>query len=127
MRIGNYREGKIMNKEKVFIVVSHKHSLVKGTQDKWETAENVEFVNQLRNRHHEMSSAIGDYINRKMISGSRYNMNDYEKYEEYIRSKYKKQMDELDVAYSAHRIEKEENAVFADEFGNIREKTVFDV
>lgn len=116
-----------MSKEKVFIVVSHKHSLEKGKKDKWETAENVEFVNQLRNRHYSMSSAIGDYINRKMISGSRYNMTDYEKFEEYIRSKYKKQMEELDGAYSAHRTQTEENAVFADEFGNIREKTVFDV
>jgi hypothetical protein len=124
-----------MKKEKVFIVVSHKNSLKPklrvrtGTADDWEITETVEFVNQIRNRHTSMSSAIGDYINRKMITGARYDITDYEKFEGYVRSKYPKQMAELDAAYNTDRPVIEEKAspeVFVDPFGNVRAKTVFD-
>jgi hypothetical protein len=118
-----------MAKEKVFIVVTHKHSLKKGTKDQWETAEQVEFVNQLRNRHTSMSTAVADYINKKMLSGTRYGITDYEAFIEYIRKKYPKQMAELDAMYGQNQAveEKVETPVFVDQFGNVRAKTVFDV
>lgn len=123
-----------MSKEKVFIVVSHKHSLKKNPktgkpiENNWETTEKVEFVNQLRDRHVSMSSAIGDYINRKMISGIKHNITDYNKFEEYVRSKYSKQMEELDAMYRSEQITKiPDTEVFADQFGNIRAKNVFDI
>jgi NTP pyrophosphatase (non-canonical NTP hydrolase) len=117
-----------MSKEKVFIVVSHKNSLKEGSTTAWEVAETVEFVNQLRNRHINMGSAIGDYLNRKMIIGARYGMDDYEKFEEYVRTKYGKQMQQLDEAYRALQvIEEDKTPVFVDEFGNVRAKTVFDL
>lgn len=119
-----------MSKDKVFIVATHKHSLKidkktgKAT-DQWETSELIEFVDQLRNKHYHYSTAIGDYINRKMISGSRYGISDYDKFEEYIRTKYKDQMDELDKMY---RVQPESlEPLFTDQFGNLRAKTVFDV
>jgi hypothetical protein len=120
-----------MSKEKVFIVISHKNSLkgkpVKGQEPVWEVAETVEFVNQLRNRHISMSSAIGDYLNKKMITGARYGMDDYEKFEEYVRTKYGKQMKELDSFYRSEQVVEEESPeVFVDEFGNVRARTVFD-
>jgi len=120
-----------MSKEKVFIVISHRNSLkgkvIRGREPEWEVTETVEFVNQLRNKHVSMSSAIGDYLNKKMISGSRYGMDDYEKFETYIRTKYGKQMEELDTAYRAEQIAEEPSQeVFADEFGNVRARTVFD-
>jgi len=124
-----------MKKEKVFIVISHKNSLKPelrvrtGTADDWEITETVEFVNQIRNRHTSMSSAIGDYINRKMITGARYDITDYEKFEGYVRSKYPKQMAELDAAYNSTRPAEEvieSPEVFVDPFGNVRAKTVFD-
>ena len=68
----------LLIKEKIFIVISHKNSLKKGSQTEWEVAEFVEFVNQLRNRHYSSSSAIGDYINRKMITGTRFGITEYE-------------------------------------------------
>lgn len=116
-----------MSKEKVFIVLSHKHSLRAGTRDQWEVTETVEIVSQLRKKHTTMSSAIGDYINRAMISGSKVGMTDYVGFEAYIRKKYPKQMSELDTAYSKDVVKEESQGVFADEFGNIRTKTVFDV
>ena len=122
-----------MKKEKVYIVVSHKHVLktpgTKGREPVWEVAESVEFVNQLRTKHLTMSSAIGDYINRKMSKGERHGMGDYDKFEEYVRSKYAKEMAELDNAYRAQVIfdvTPPEQEVFSDEFGNIRARTVFD-
>lgn len=118
-----------MSKEKVYIVVTHKHSLKPRTRTKeWEVTETVEFVNQLRKRHTTTSSAIGDYLNRTMITGSRIGMGDYEKFENYIRQKYEKQMAELDTAYDSVRKKPEptDTAVFVDEFGNVRPKTVFD-
>jgi hypothetical protein len=122
-----------MKKEKVYIVVSHKHILkTPGSKDRepvWDVSETVEFVNQLRNKHLTMSSAIGDYINRKMEKGERHGMGDYSKFEEYVRSKYAKEMAQLDAAYRADQVVVEEVAspeVFADEFGNLRARTVFD-
>ena len=123
-----------MAKEKVFIVATHKHSLKvnpktgKAIADQWETHEIIEFVDQLRKRHYSYSSAIGDYINRKMISGTKYGITDYDKFEEYIRTKYKDQMAELDQAYRAQVVEPENTTpVFVDQFGNVRAKTVFDL
>lgn len=119
-----------MKKEKVFIVVSHKHVLKKGSKTEWEVAETVEFVNQLRSRHLTSSSAIGDYINRKMQTGARIGMGDYAKFEEYIVKKYPKEFAELDKAYKQYQVEDTsktpDQEVFSDEFGNIRARTVFD-
>lgn len=117
-----------MKKEKVFIVLCHKHVLKKGTRNEWEVSETVEFVNQLRNRHLTTSSAIGDYINRKMQSGERVGMSDYTKFENYLYSKYKKEMDELDTAYGNERAlgKISEPELITDSFGNLRPATVFD-
>lgn len=116
-----------MKKEKVFIVISHKHNLKPRTKDEWEVSEAIEFVSQLRNRHITMSSAVGDYINRTMVSGARSGMTDYEKFETYVRSKYEKQMTELDNAYGKDRKSAPEvSPVITDEFGNTRAPTVFD-
>ncbi len=119
-----------MAKEKVYIVLSHKNSLKKGSRTEWEVTEKVEFVNQLKDKHITMSSAIADYLNEKMQSGKRYGFVEYEQFETYIRGKYSKQMQELDAAYKPARpiVENDNSeAVFVDEFGNIRTKTVFDV
>jgi hypothetical protein len=117
-----------MAKEKIFIVLSHKHSLKKKTNGDWEVQETVEFVNQLRNKHISSSSVIGDYINRKMVIGERFGFSDYAKFEEYVYKKYEKQMAELDAAYSDQRLAPAEIlAPFKDQFGNTREKTVFDL
>lgn len=125
-----------MSKEKVFIVMSHKHSLKPGrirnlTTDDWQVTETVEFVNQLRNKHIQTSSVIADYINRKIISGSKYNVTDYGKFEDLVRTKYAKQLAELDTVYREHQVPLEvvENSTpaFSDQFGNVRAKTVFDV
>lgn len=124
-----------MKKEKVFIIISHKNSLKPklrfrtGTSEDWEITETVEFVNEVRKRHTSTSSAIGDYINRKMVTGARYGMTDYDKYEDYIRTKYPKQMAELDAAYKPSQEvieEKSSPEIFVDPFGNVRAKTVFD-
>lgn len=120
-----------MKKEKVFIVVSHKHNLKGGKNPtgEWEVAESVEFVNQLRPKHYTMSSAIGDYINRKMITGKRFGMDDFTKFENYVRTKYEKEITELDNAYSEQRVSAPPVVVsneIEDEFGNIRERNIFD-
>jgi hypothetical protein len=116
-----------MKKEKVFIVLSHKHSLKKGSKTEWEVAESVEFVDQVRKRHTSMGSAIGDYINKKMLAGTRFGFTDYAKFENYIRSKYSQQMAQLDTAYRADQIDDADKiAVVTDQFGNVRAKTVFD-
>lgn len=121
-----------MSKEKVFIILMHKNNLKvatqKGKEAQWEVEERVEFVNQIRNKHIQMGSAIGDYMNRTMVSGARFGMNDYDKFEEYVRAKYDKQMAQLDAAYRAERpVIEESPEVFADEFGNVRPRTVFDL
>lgn len=117
-----------MSKEKVFIVLSHKHSLKKGSKTEWEVTETVEFVNQLRNKHISTSSAIGDYINKKMMTGKKVGMADYEYFETYVRKKYSKQMSELDSAYQGDAVEVVEGPeLVTDQFGNLRPKTVFDM
>ena len=118
-----------MKKEKVYIVVFHKHNLKRGTKDQWEVAETVEFVNQLRTRHYTTSSAIGDYLNRTMITGKRFNMDNFSKFEKYIRTKYEKEITELDNAYSEQRVPEVVVPVvneIEDEFGNFRDRNVFD-
>lgn len=123
-----------MSKEKVYIVISHKYSLKKDPRtgkfikDQWEVNETVEFVNQLRNRHTTTSSAIGDYLNRKLITGTKLGMTDYDQFEQYVRKKYTKQMEELDAAYRPKAEEKiNKSEIFVDSFGNVRAKTVFDL
>jgi hypothetical protein len=119
-----------MRKERVYIVLSHKNSLKKGSRTDWEVAETVEFVNQLRDRHMTMASAIGDYLNCKMLAGSRFGMDDYDKFDTYIRSKYSKQMEQLDAAYKSEVkevvVEQSDQDLVVDEFGNVRTRTVFD-
>lgn len=115
-----------MKQPKVFIVLSHKNSLKKGSKTEWEVSETVEFVNQIRNKHVQSSSAIADYIGKKMISGARYGMTDYNKFEEYLFTKYPQQMKELGSVYRSLQIEEDATEVFADAFGNIRARTVFD-
>jgi len=122
-----------MKKEQVYIVVSHKHVLktpgTKHREPQWSVAETVEFVNKLRNKHHTTSSAIGDYINQKMLTGARHGMTDYDQFENYIRTKYTKEMKALDNAYRADQVVIDvpnQQEVFSDEFGNIRTRTVFD-
>ena len=124
-----------MSKEKIFIVLSLKHSLKKGShtgaarskQAEWERTETVEFVNQLRNKHYTSSCAIGDYLNRTMVTGTRVGMDDYDKFEGYIRTKYAKELGQLDSMYREQQVAEESSAeVFSDEFGNIRARTVFD-
>lgn len=139
-------KGSKMKKEKVFIVISHKNVLKKNsrgnsggpkptTQADWEIVETVEFVNALRDKHITMSKASADYINRKVLSGQHLGMTDYDVFEAYVRSKYPKQMAQLDAAYGRDQLGKEiENTVpdenspklISDEFGNIRPVTVFD-
>jgi hypothetical protein len=126
-----------MSKEKVFIVLSHKNSLKKGSKTEWEITETIEFVNQLKNKHKSMSSAIADYLNETMITGSRIGMDDYSKFDRYIRSKYEKQLTELDAAYKpqTHAPQLDEEQIFknntqrqlTDAHGNTRAATVFDV
>lgn len=126
-----------MSKEKVFIVLSHKNSLKKGSKTEWEVTETIEFVNQLRGKHTSMSSAICDYLNGKMITGSRIGMDDYSKFDKYIRSKYEKQLSQLDAAYKpqtqAPQLDEEQifknntQQQLTDAHGNTRAATVFDV
>ena len=121
-----------MSKEKVFIVLTHKHILKNSRTAQWEVSESVEFVNQLRKRHLTTASAVGDYLNRSMMMGKKVGMEDYSKFEEYVRSKYAKQMNELDSLYSNDRVPAPETEaasadVVTDNFGNVRPKTVFDV
>jgi hypothetical protein len=125
-----------MKKEKVFIVITHKNQLRKGSHPgklnkdnlQWEVVENIEFVSNLKDRHLSMSSAIGDYINRKMLTGERHGMGNYSIFEGYIRKKYEAQMKELDAMYENDRVEEEILPIMiVDNFGNKREKTVFDL
>lgn len=127
-----------MNKEKVFVVISHKHVLKKyapanskkRSPDDWEVAETIEFVNQIRNKHTSSSSAIADYNNRKMVIGSRFGFDTYDKFDEYIHTKYPKQMAELNASYKSQQVSaplpEKSDPLFTDKFGNVRLKTVFD-
>lgn len=116
-----------MAKEQVYIVLMHKHSLKVGTRDQWEVQETVEFVSQLRNKHLTMASACGDFLNRKMISGSRHGFADYAVFEDYIDKKYEKQLTELKGAYPRAELpEVAKSNLIKDQFGNERAPTVFD-
>jgi hypothetical protein len=127
-----------MKKENVFIVLSITNHLKPGShpgrnkhaKTEWEVSERVEFVNALKPKHYTMSIAIGDYINRKMITGTRHGLTDYDVFENYVRQKYEKQMTELDAAYQTERVPVTEAATeepkLVDQFGNTRPKTVFD-
>lgn len=117
-----------MAKEKVFIVLSHKHVLKDRRTNDWEVVETVEFVNQLRKKHTTMSSAIGDYLNKKMFTGAKVGMGDYEYFEAYVRKKYGKQMSQLDAAYGGLQVEEEkpDENLIVDAHGNVRPRTVFD-
>jgi hypothetical protein len=88
-----------MSKENVYIVVTHINALKKGSKAEWEVTETVEFVNHLRKKHISMSTAIGDYLNRKMFKGASIGLDDYDKFEGYIRQKYGPQMKLLDKEY----------------------------
>lgn len=123
-----------MKNEKVYIVLSHMHSLKvdpktgKGLKGQWEVSESVEFVNALKKKHTTMSSAIGDFTNRKMLSGSKVGMTDYAQFEGYIEKKYPKQLAELIEAYREPEpvVELPPSDLITDQFGNIRVRTVFD-
>ena len=121
-----------MKKETVYIVLLHKRVLKapakNGREAIWDISEKVEFVSQLRNRHHTESTAIADYTNRKLLTGARIKMTSYEQFDNYIRNKYEKEMTELDSAYGNQQVMPIVNntEVFADEFGNMRARTIFD-
>ena len=115
-----------MKKEKVYIVLSHKHSLKPRSRTEWEVTETVEFVNQVRKRHSQTASAIGDYYEEKMIIGNRVGMGDYAAFSRYVEKKYPKQMSELAAAYPKESKEETMEVVLTDEFGNVRPVTVFD-
>ena len=101
-------------------------SLRQGSKTDWEVTETVEFVNQLRNKHISMSIAIGDYINKKMVTGRRVGLEDYDYFETYIRKKYAGQLAQLDAAYRSEQVEDTGPELITDQFGNLRPKTVFD-
>lgn len=115
-----------MKKEKVYIILSHKHSLKPRSRTEWEVTETVEFVNSVKRRHYQTASAIGDYLEEKMIMGSRVGMGEYEAFERYVNKKYGKQMSELAAAYPKEKTEQTVDPVVTDEFGNVRAPTVFD-
>ena len=123
-----------MKKETVYIVLLHKLVLKtpgkKGIKPVWDISEKVEFVSQLRTRHHTESSAIADYTNRKLLTGSRLKMTSFDQFDEYVRKKYEKEMNELDRAYGNLQVTEpivvNDTEVFADEFGNVRARTIFD-
>ena len=137
-----------MSKEKVFIVISHKRVLKKNNrvgsrkpiESDWEMVETIEFVNHLKKQHITMSSSTADYLNRKLLSGQHLGMESYDHFENYIETKYPKQLAELDVSYKEQQVkppiaEKSPIAevelepsvpLFTDEFGNVRARTIFD-
>ncbi len=114
-----------MSKENVFIVISHVHSLKPGSNNVWETAERVEFVNQLRKKHVVSSTMIADYTRKKIVSGARYGIDNYNALIEYVGKKYPKQLAELNALYGVETTTTASE--FTDSFGNTRSKTVFDV
>jgi hypothetical protein len=100
-----------MKKENVFIIVTQMRSLKTKSKDSWQVVERVEFVDQIRNRHYSTATAIGDYVNQKMLLGMAKGIEDYSKFETYIREKYPKQMEHLDTYF---RPKPEETAVTAE-------------
>lgn len=92
-----------MKKEQVFICVTQVKSLRPKSRSDWQVTERVEFVDQVRRKHVQTAMAVGDYINRKMIIGAG-KVENYEKFEEYIRTKYSKQMQQLDQFFRPETI-----------------------
>lgn len=85
--------------KKCFVVVTHK-SIIGTSQNggqEWQTEENVEFVTEVRKRHTDCASIIADAVNQKVIKGSRFGYDSYQKVDDYLRKSYNKQMQELDV------------------------------
>jgi hypothetical protein len=111
----------------VYIIISHKHSLKAGTKDQWETTEQVEFVDRLRKKHHEMSTAIASFTDRRMLTGARYSITDYTSFIDYIRKKYPKQLAELESQFGPAVDQPQTPDQIQDMFGNTRSKTVFDL
>jgi hypothetical protein len=99
-----------MKKDKVFIVVTQIKSLKTKSKDSWQVTERAEFVDQIRNKHTSFATAIGDYINQKMIIGAAKGIDDYAKFELYIREKYPKQMEQLDAHFRPAAINPEVEA-----------------
>ena len=117
-----------MSKDQVYIVVSHTNRL---RNQKWEVSEKVEFVNSLRSRHYTTASIIADYINQKVITGKRFNIETYNQLDQYLRTKYPKQFKELDEKYASMVVQQpavvsDVPNVIIDDFGIARQKTVFD-
>lgn len=115
-----------MKKEKVFIVLSHKHSLKPRSKTEWEVTETVEFVNQVKRKHIQTASAIGDYMEEKMVIGSRVGMGEFSAFMRYVEKKYPKQIAELSSAYPKEAAQETAELLITDEFGNVRAPTVFD-
>ena len=117
-----------MSKDKVFIVLSHKNSLKKGSRTDWEVTETVEFVNCLRNKHTTLSTVIIDYINREIIKGKSAGITDYQKVEDYVRSKYGPQMKILDKQYRPENLSVDTKGdtltVVADQSGNLHAEAI---
>ncbi len=118
-----------MKKEQVFIILSHKKNIRKGVRvggrkpidSDWEITETVEFVNRLSNKHITMSSSIANYLEKKLISGKSKGMDSYEQFDSYVRSKYPKQIAQLDAAYGAEQVvtpEVPSPDIVADDAGN---------
>lgn len=95
-----------MKKEQVFICVTQVRSLRPKSRSDWQVTERVEFVDQVRRKHVQTAMAVGDYINRKMIIGTG-KVESYEKFEEYVRAKYPKQMGQLDEFFRPETVEPE--------------------
>jgi len=96
-----------MKKEKVFICITQMRSLKSKQAESWQVTEQVEFVDQVRKRHVQTCAAIGDYINRKIIVGAGRGVTDYDKFEEYVREKYPKQMEQLDKFFRPETVKPE--------------------
>ena len=125
-----------MSKEKVYIVVTHKHQVKRSknkvAEPQWEVAETLDFVNQLRERHYTTSVAIADYLNEEMVMVGRSGITTFKQFDNYVRGKYAKEMAELDKNYYTQKTvalseDVEPAELYTDSFGNVRAKTVFDL
>jgi hypothetical protein len=89
-----------MSKEKVFIVVSHSRlpSKDRAKQGQWEVTEKIEFVDQLRKRHIDMSSITVDYLEEKVLYGNPKNIQ-YDEFIKYVTERCPRQMKELNETY----------------------------
>jgi hypothetical protein len=108
-----------MKKDKVFIIITHKHRLKERSKDQWDVVETVEFVDQIRSKHYSYASAIGDYINREVIMGTKMSLTNYIEFDNYVRNRYKAQMDELDSVYAEKVVKVVDAVLTSDRLGNI--------